>query len=177
MDTWCSGEQTCHVNIFDFVQLTNECPSELNGYLRARYTCLQGMAIQLIYQTILLILHLISHQASLFCKKCYHLHCIGHSLNPLHVVGSLSIFICYSMYVHKNWLLSKNTNKSIDTDDDYSSNSKWRGISIKMLSCYSGSASSHLPMENISYAYWRSKCSGHIRRMFLTFTRVLCIDV
>ena len=47
MDIWCSGQRICEVDIRDFIKLTNECPPELNGYLQARYTCLQGTTIPL----------------------------------------------------------------------------------------------------------------------------------
>ena len=43
MDHWCSGKQSCQVEIGDFVKLTDACPREVVGYLRARYICLRGM--------------------------------------------------------------------------------------------------------------------------------------
>ena len=46
MDHWCSGKKQCEVEINDFVTLTDVCPQEVVGYLRAKFICLRGKAIK-----------------------------------------------------------------------------------------------------------------------------------
>ena len=46
---WIIGalaKKQCEVEINDFVTLTDVCPQEVVGYLRAKYICLRGKAIK-----------------------------------------------------------------------------------------------------------------------------------
>ena len=42
MDMWCSGLQSCHIDVNDFVKILNPCANDLRSYLQARFTCIPG---------------------------------------------------------------------------------------------------------------------------------------